>query len=373
MGFFSNLFNVTPNTVSGKIKKVFKNEASGLFLNEITTFQAFKEIFNILKINIENAPYDDYVKIAQIGKYVYVREKVMNMSEARITDTVIVKINEFFNIRISRELAYRLYYCFKLPREVTGFDFNNTNHKEILDHIANLNCIQKIDGILLSNILKRTYGKKMGFSFDSTTEFLLYVINSNRENDIYHSQDNKYNQLFSKASLMVEIHAYVGSISLLIDALEKNPIGISARFELINSLLGLGENELAKSVLLDMKDYIMSEVEIALFYRRLGYIFIEEQKYKPAYACFMLSLNFDDNKIAYNELEYIKQNSDINYSSLDLDDIIEQNNIPSITSRTVDDLIIEANKLGFNIKYDDKDNVVNENNKYFLDIYKKNS
>jgi len=62
----------------------------------------------------------------------------------------------------------------------------------------------------------------------------------------------------------------------------------------------------AKQSLLDMKDFLVEEKAIAKFYRRFGFIEIEQGHYREAAACYQYSLKFENHPSVLQELMYIK-------------------------------------------------------------------
>ncbi len=106
-------------------------------------------------------------------------------------------------------------------------------------------------------------------------------------------------QLFEQRQFTKALEAYKNCLKL-------NPIGISARFEMCEAYLQLHNLSSAKQSLLDMKDFLVEEKAIAKFYRRFGFIEIEQGHYREAAACYQYSLKFENHPSVLQELMYIK-------------------------------------------------------------------
>lgn len=145
-----------------------------------------------------------------------------------------------------------------------------------------------------------------GFYFENPLELAAYgKLFGNGKKVFWLSGDNyikeyqKGYQLFEQGQFNKALEAYKNCLKL-------NPIGISARFEMCETYLRLRNLASAKQTLLDMKDFLIEEKAIAKFYRRFGFIAIEQGNYREAAACYQYSLKFENHPSVSQELMYIK-------------------------------------------------------------------
>ena len=83
------------------------------------------------------------------------------------------------------------------------------------------------------------------------------------------------------------------------------PLNLSARFEKCEIAKIQNDMETFKNVTLSIYDMIYNDVDLARYYRNLGYYYIEKHDLNLAYALFTASLQFDNNPNAYGEIAYI--------------------------------------------------------------------
>ncbi len=126
------------------------------------------------------------------------------------------------------------------------------------------------------------------------------------ENSVKWLSGSKYNDLFMKGYNLFELGRYAKALRAYQDALRVNPVGIKARFEICECYLHMGNLSEAKKTLLDMQEYVIEDCNVARFYRRMGYIATEQKEYPLAIACYMLSLQFEQNQYVGQELLYIR-------------------------------------------------------------------
>jgi len=101
-----------------------------------------------------------------------------------------------------------------------------------------------------------------------------------------------------------------------------DPRDIEARFELVETYIGTGQFDKAIQELNNSIPYIRDSKDKAHYYRRLGFIAIDEQKYDLGGACMHYSLCFFQSENALNELKYIKKLTGI-YPEYELSEIIQ--------------------------------------------------
>ena len=174
----------------------------------------------------------------------------------------------------------------------------------------------KVEAIADAN---KTETKQLqAFHFENLVEMMLFAKLHPDKNCTWISAD-EYLKEYRKGYSLVENKKFLEAVSVFDHCLELNPVGINARFEQVEALLGQYNMEksnrnatsevyltMAKSKLLTMKDYLCTKREIARFYRRMGYIQTELKNYKVAVACYKHSLTFENIYTVEQEIKYIK-------------------------------------------------------------------
>ncbi len=144
------------------------------------------------------------------------------------------------------------------------------------------------------------------YYFENPIEFAVYCkLYANGRNIIWVSGD-EYLKEYQKGYQLFEQGQFSKAIEVYKNCLKLNPIGVSARFEMCEAYLQLHKLSNAKNTLLKMKDYLVKEKSIAKFYRRMGFIEIENGNYKVAASCYQYSLKFENHPSVMQELMYIK-------------------------------------------------------------------
>ena len=106
-------------------------------------------------------------------------------------------------------------------------------------------------------------------------------------------------QAFDNGDLQLAAASYIRCIEM--DAKD-----VQARFELAEVYIGMGQLEKAKTELNDLTPYVRDDIDRAHYYRRIGFIAIDEMDYELGAACMLYSLKFDETEGARQELEYIR-------------------------------------------------------------------
>lgn len=181
-----------------------------------------------------------------------------------------------------------------------------------------------------------------GYYFENAEELAVYGKLHNNGKTAYWLTGNNYidaykigYQLFEKGQYRQAIEAYQNSLKL-------NPIGISARFEICESYIHLNDLEKAKSVLLDMKDYLYKAEDIAKFYRRIGYIEAERRNYRAAEACVLYSIKYQDIDSAYSELEFLRTKNRQPITPSEIEKVIKDFSIPLIAPQNVEKTVVTS-------------------------------
>lgn len=208
------------------------------------------------------------------------------------------------------------------------------------------------------------YENTLMYEFDGSEEFMIYCNvykNEIGNKQVIWSKGTDYIDLFRKGFDLNEKKLYSKAIKTLEQALTFNPIGLSARFEMVESYIALKKFDKAKEYILKTKDILTSDTFIARFYRRLGYIFTEEGNYELSYACFKKSQNFENATQTEKEIDYILTKTTINQKQ-NINVLLQQNNIPLFNklNKTSNDNSAENNQHNNSEKTQDTDSQVNK-------------
>lgn len=79
-----------------------------------------------------------------------------------------------------------------------------------------------------------------------------------------------------------------------------------------------------------MKEFLHDDSLKAKFYRRVGYVAIEESSYKEAYACYQYSLKYENHPSVSQEMQYIVSKTGVSVKRIDVDEILAKYHIPII-------------------------------------------
>lgn len=179
------------------------------------------------------------------------------------------------------------------------------------------------------------YDNTLLFEFDGELEFITYCNvfkNAIGNKQVIWSKGNDYIEMFLKGFNLFEDKQYKKAIKVLEKSLEFNPIGLSARFEIAESYIALRDYSKAKETLLAMKDILTTNSLIARFYRRLGYIFSENEQYDIAYSCFVQSKKYENTPQAEQEIAFICSKTSIDRRK-SIEKILRDNDIPLIPNK----------------------------------------
>ena len=133
-----------------------------------------------------------------------------------------------------------------------------------------------------------------GYYFENPLELAIYGMLYAKDKNVRWLSGDNYLVEYQKGYQLFEQGRYNKAIEAYKKSLELNPIGLSARFEICEAYLAMGNFPAARNTLLEMKDFLIEEKCIARFYRRMGYIEIKEENYKVAAACYQYSRKFHE-------------------------------------------------------------------------------
>lgn len=164
--------------------------------------------------------------------------------------------------------------------------------------------------------------------FENAIEFAMYVKLYNKKNNVVWVSSDKYIELYKKGYQLFECRQFAKAIDVYKECLKLNPIGISARFELVECYLMSKQFALARRSLYDMKDFLHNDSLKAKFYRRVGFVAIEEGSFQEAYACYQYSLKYENHPSVSQEMKYIESKAGTSVRRTDEIKVLQTNNIP---------------------------------------------
>lgn len=166
------------------------------------------------------------------------------------------------------------------------------------------------------------------FYFENMEEMIAYVQQYKPGEDVSWASGTEYLDRFKKGYLLFDQGRFSDAIVALKKALEVNPVGLSARFEIVECHMQMGEYAQAKQDLIEIAKFAIRDTDKARFFRRYGFIATEEGNYKLAFSCFTYSLNFEQNASVSNELMYIASKARINFKKVDVKQEIRSEGLP---------------------------------------------
>lgn len=166
--------------------------------------------------------------------------------------------------------------------------------------------------------------------FENPIELALYAKLYNKKNNVIWISGDKYFELYKVGYQLFECKQYAKAINTYKECLKLNPIGVSARFELVECYLAIRQFSLARKALYDMKDFLYSDQLKAKFYRRIGFVAIEEKSFKEAYACYQYSLKYKNHPSVSQEMRYIESKAGASVRRIDAESVLNKYNIPIV-------------------------------------------
>ena len=131
-----------------------------------------------------------------------------------------------------------------------------------------------------------------------------YTMNTDNERTVNGSEE--YFQYYTEGYQLFEEGKYAEAIESYKKCLELQENDPPATFEIIEAYIAMRDYESAKSWLNQIAPYLEGNEYKAQWYRRQGYIAIEEMDYQLAYAFYAYSQAFEESDMATQEMDYIK-------------------------------------------------------------------
>ncbi len=284
----------------------------------------------IINVDLDSLDAKGYLELLKIYVDVLTRKVAFPMTDDEIVVSLQMRHPEFVKSPTMAKsiLAYvtlnMLNHDFALETQ-TDYDLLSENIEADTEKAAQP---EEIDGI------------EVGFYFENVMELAIYGKLFGAGRKVLWLSGDAYISQYKKGYQLVEEGKYREAIAVLNASLKVNPIGISARFELCECHLHLNELEKARKLLIDMSTYLLDAKSIAKFYRRMGYIEIENGNNLAAIACYIYSRNFENHPSIEQELQYISAKVGINIRG-NMDNpskILEKYGIPILVERKIDDI-----------------------------------
>jgi len=165
--------------------------------------------------------------------------------------------------------------------------------------------------ILLSYIkeTKDLYKKEnvINYSFRNILEFYLFV-NTFKVNKRVYWINLKCDEAYRLLGYIgVEEKDYDKALEYLNESFKYNPVNIETFFEIVETYKMLGNLDKMKESIDNLYDYVYEETSLARFYRNLGFYYVEKENYDLAFSLYLISLEYQYNNFALNEMVYIRQ------------------------------------------------------------------
>ena len=170
--------------------------------------------------------------------------------------------------------------------------------------------------------------KEECYYFENAIEFTTYATLCNKNSKVVWVSSDKYIEMYKKGYQLFECGQYAKAIDVYKECLKLNPIGLSARFELVECYIVMKQLALARKSLYEMKDFLTESADKARFYRRVGYIAIEEGSYKEAYACYQYSIKFENHPSVFQEMQYIESKAGMSVKRVSPEATLIERGIP---------------------------------------------
>lgn len=214
---------------------------------------------------------------------------------------------------------------------------------------------------------KDLYNKENGvnYSFKNITQFYLFVNAFKVNKQVFWINlmcDEAYRLL---AYIAIEEKRYSEALMHLNDSLKYNPVNIDSFFEMVEAYKMAGDLNKMKESIDNLYDYLYDSSSLSRYYRNLGFYYIEKEEYKLAFSLYLISLKFEQNSFALDEMLYIRNklnNPDYIIKDKEAIKMLKDNNINiGITDKNL--------KLLKNLCKDPK---LNEKNPIFIKNLKEN-
>ncbi len=264
---------------------------------------------------------------------------------------------------------------------VQSFEKEVPRVSEELDRIANIigngdydialslaeKLIKEGEGYINDGTFKEN-SKMVFFSFEESMQEVLYrSLHRKERREIYAVPFPYATIYFMYGSVLWNLEEFEEAQTAFEKARKWNPVSASITLQYAETLSINGNISGKKCLKLfnEVFKYTFEPKELAYVYRTLGKFFSENELWKEAYICYNTSLKYDDNSgDAYNELEFIQDESGITENDISFGDEMKFTNNYGISLKPNQKIIKLAVDCGEEA-YAEEDF---EMAKYFLDI-----
>lgn len=264
---------------------------------------------------------------------------------------------------------------------VQSFEKEVPRISEELDKIANIigngdydialslaeKLIEEGEGYINDGTFKEN-SKMVFFSFEESMQEVLYrSLHRKERREIYAVPFPYATIYFMYGSVLWNLEEFEEAQTAFEKARKWNPVSASITLQYAETLSINGNISGKKCLKLfnEVFKYTFETKELAYVYRTLGKFFSENELWKEAYICYNTSLKYDDNSgDAYNELEFIQDESGITENDISFGDEMKFTNNYGISLKPNQKIIKLAVDCGKEAYAEEDFEVA----KYFLDI-----
>lgn len=165
---------------------------------------------------------------------------------------------------------------------------------------------------LLEPLVKKTKGMFEDDSqseyhyFDEPFEEMLYLNLMNPQKDIRRASFPFTKLYIRRAGILYEMGRHEEAVQSCETALKWNPVHAGVIFELAENKKMLGDLDSYFSLTRDAFKKVFRPRDLAHCYRNMAYWFVEQELYREAMGCLLISLQYEDHRVARTELLYIQ-------------------------------------------------------------------
>ncbi len=185
---------------------------------------------------------------------------------------------------------------------------------------------------------------KQQVSIFHISELFLYEFYVNRGEFEIREKD-EFRPLMEKAAEQERNGGLMAAIQYCRKALEENPVSMEAHEKIVECYRKIGDLNSVESYVLASWPFIGTRSELSWFYRQLGYCYLEKYRPELAQALYRYSTLWQKSDLAENEIAYLERalgHAMPEYSTGELQDILDQEDIPTAASDVTLALLVKA-------------------------------
>ena len=348
MGMFNAIFK-RHMTHEQKVELIYKRKT---YNPELYFPHGVKEISDImlslaqiLEIDLGSYDYQQYEYILFEYVSVIMRKYVMGESDDDIIISLYTSHNELIK---NRKMAMNVFLFSLMHRANNNFSLTNMEDEEnfiFCTSVANDEIPLNPDlGMANRHINTQTISDnkflhqslyqqgETGYCFEYEEEMVAFNEYHGYSENVGWSSGTAYMDYFQKGYQAFENGDFRRAIDLYSQGTKFNPVAMAAKLEIVSAYQRLQLFKNAIHELNSVYKYLIRNRDIASYYRRYGYIAVDLHQLTLAVACLRYSLNFDEQKRAFDELEYIRKLSHKQeIPEVDIEKELTKHNIPIVT------------------------------------------